>query len=350
MPAIPPHIAVIGGGIAGLATAHALLRRGAGKVCLFEAEKELATHSSGRSAGIWLPTEAIDESPHWTRRSVELLNALFGDESWIRRTGAYKVAPQKSLLQSHLDSALAAGCEARWTSAQELEQAFPWISPGKRAFGIYVPEAGILDTEAIMSRLSQDSLRRGLKLRRGVWVQSLLAGVGPGPRWALRDRTGEGLGRFDWIVDATGAWGSQLFASLGYAREIIPLRRHILRFGGKSTSTDGPIVWAESPEFYLRPGPQPWGSPCDADRVEPGSTNARDDVQDLWRQRAGEVPGGPPMDLWSGTRNHSADGRILKGPVPGAQGLAWLLGLAGRGMTVGLGVADAGAQAILEEG
>lgn len=334
--------------MAGLATAHALLRRGAGRVELFEAEAELAQHSSSRSAGIWLPTEAIDQAPLWTNKSVELLGALFGDASWIHRTGAYKVASERGTLESHFAAAQACGCRPSWIRPQELARSLSWLAPEQRQAGFYVPEAGILDTKAILSRLLEDAQARGLRLRLGTKVQALREQAGPSRRWSLYGLSGP-FGDYDWVVDASGAWGSRLFEPLGYGQPLQVYRRHILCWQEPQPGLAADaIVWAESPEFYVRPGAQGalWASPCDADRVQPGCTAVLSHAQDQLSSRLGQVLP-DPSQVWSGTRTHTTSGKILKGPVPGAQGLAWLLGLAGRGMTVGLGVGDATAEAIL---
>ncbi|NJD11083.1 MAG: FAD-dependent oxidoreductase, partial [Gemmatimonadetes bacterium] len=48
-----PRIAVLGGGIVGLATAHALLRAGRGyRVTVFEKEPEVARHQSTHNSGV----------------------------------------------------------------------------------------------------------------------------------------------------------------------------------------------------------------------------------------------------------------------------------------------------------
>lgn len=339
--------------MAGLATAHALLRRGVGSVTLFEAEATLAKHSSSRSAGIWLPTEDIDEAPRWTKKSVELLGALFRDESWITRTGAYKVAADRSLLDAHFAAARASGCHPAWLDTSELAQRLGWLSPEQRLAGFYVPEAGILDTEAILDRLREDALARGLRLRLGTRVRALqsCSREGVSHRWQLQGESGA-LGSYDWVVDAGGAWGSRLFAPLGYGKHLHVYRRHILRWNQAQpgVSADA-IVWAESPEFYLRPGPggELWASPCDADLVEPGCVELCPEAPDQLALRV-KQSFSVANEIWSGTRTHTASGEILKGPVPGAPGLAWLLGLAGRGMTVGLGVADVTAEQILGSG
>lgn len=331
-----------------MATAHALLRRQAPRVVLFEAEPELARHSSSRSAGIWLPTEEIDEAPLWTRKSVELLASLFGDQSWISRTGAYKVAAERELLSAHFKAAQASGCQPAWLSVDRLAQELGWMEPEQRKAGFYVPEAGILDTAAILSRLREDALARGLELVLGTRVLSLGEGQRGGARWTLHGAAGE-LGRFDWVIDASGAWGSRLFEPLGYGQQLQVYRRHVLRWekSPKGIAQEA-IVWAESPEFYLRPDRQGqlWASPCDAQLVAPGCVELDPGAQTQLRSKLGrELPAA--STVWSGTRTHTAQGKILKGPVPGAQGLAWLLGLAGRGMTVGLGVGDATAEAVL---
>lgn len=347
MPRQELHIAVVGGGIAGLATAHALLARHAGRVQLFEAQGELGFHSSGRSAGIWLPTEEIDESPRWTKKSVELLDQLFEGRSWLRQTGAYKIAPQRELLEPHFEAARASGCTPRWIEAAQLDKELSFVPASSRKSGFYVPEAGVLDTGAMLTRLAEQSSQRGLEIHLGTPVVALTAGSGR--RWSLRGLE-TSLGEFDWVVDASGAWGSRLFAPLGFDRSILPLRRHILRYDqGLSGMACPHIVWAEGPEFYLRPGKgeQCWACPCDEELVEPGCIEVDQGAGTGLEARLGQGMS-LPTQIWSGTRNHSEDGCILKGPVPGASGLAWLLGLAGRGMTVGLGVADAGAQAILD--
>lgn len=341
------HIAVIGGGIAGLSTAHALLRRGVKKVILFEAEPELAQHSSGRSAGIWLPTEDIDQAPLWTKRSVELLSSLFGGASWISRTGAYKVAAQKDQLLSHFLAAQASGCQPEWRDETQLESALGWLASEQRKVGFYLPEAGVLDTEAILRRLCQDAVARGLSLRLGTKVRALSRSTQKG--WALQGES-DSLGIFDWVVDATGAWGSRLFEPLGCLQQLQVYRRHVLRWDSpqKELGSDA-IVWAESPEYYVRPGPDGalWASPCDAEPVQPGCVEVQSNAQTQLEAKI-ERELRPASGVWSGTRTHRPSGEILRGPVPGCPGLAWILGLAGRGMTVGLGVGDATAQDILD--
>lgn len=318
---------------------------------LFEAEASLARHSSSRSAGIWLPTEDIDEAPLWTKKSVELLSSLFGDASWISRTGAYKVADQRDTLASHYQAAQASGCSPQWRDARELAQELAWLAPEQRKAGFFVPEAGILDTGEILKRLEQDAVARGLSLRLGTRVTKLFSLAGErAPRWSLQGEAGA-LGEFDWVVDASGAWGSRLFEPLGYGQQLAVYRRHVLRWEGPLDEIGREsIVWAESPEFYLRPGSDlgMWASPCDADLVPAGCVDVKPEAFGMLASKMKQSQLPRASDLWSGTRTHTLSGRILRGCVPKAPGLAWLLGLAGRGMTVGLGVGDATAQAIVQ--
>ena len=78
---------VVGGGIAGLAVAWALAKRGR-DVTLLEAEPALGTHSSARNAQIWLPIDDDETTGPLALRSAEALTSLLGAETeWLVRDG-----------------------------------------------------------------------------------------------------------------------------------------------------------------------------------------------------------------------------------------------------------------------
>ena len=64
-------VVVLGGGIAGLATARALAQAGR-QTLLLERERLLASHSTARNAAIWLPTYGGGTTPALARRSAAL--------------------------------------------------------------------------------------------------------------------------------------------------------------------------------------------------------------------------------------------------------------------------------------
>ena len=92
------RVAVIGGGIAGLATAWHLARARAGSVVLLERESLLASHSSARNAAIFQLLEELPGMLALAVRTRAHLDALLGrgDDGWLRRTGELFVAPAEA--------------------------------------------------------------------------------------------------------------------------------------------------------------------------------------------------------------------------------------------------------------
>jgi (S)-2-hydroxyglutarate dehydrogenase len=75
---IPPHltheIAIIGGGIVGLATAHALTSRGHRSLVVIEAEAKLAAHQTGNNSGV------IHSGLYYKPGSLKARNCVEGRE------------------------------------------------------------------------------------------------------------------------------------------------------------------------------------------------------------------------------------------------------------------------------
>lgn len=102
------RIAIVGGGIAGLATAYHLARGGARSVTVFEREALVATHSSARNAAIYVGISG----GAWgdlSRRSRELLDDMLGRARWLRTNGFIYTAPDEALLREETALARAAG-------------------------------------------------------------------------------------------------------------------------------------------------------------------------------------------------------------------------------------------------
>ena len=76
-------VVIVGAGIAGLAAAWQLARRGR-SVCLVEREPLCAVHASGNNAAIFRSFDADSVTPRLALRSRELMNELKG--SLMRET------------------------------------------------------------------------------------------------------------------------------------------------------------------------------------------------------------------------------------------------------------------------
>lgn len=155
------EIAVIGGGIVGLATAHALLAARPGvRMILLEAEDRFAEHQTGHNSGV------IHSGLYYKPGSMKAQFCVEGREAMYRfcaehsipheRCGKIVVATHESEFPS-LEELYRRGQannlkDIRWLSAEQIREYEPHAS-GLR--GIHVPETGIVDYKVVASRLAR---------------------------------------------------------------------------------------------------------------------------------------------------------------------------------------------------
>lgn len=352
-----PRVAVIGAGIAGLSVADALLGGGARSVSLFEAETTPGKHSSGRNAAIWLPTEEDDDAPELTRRSVAILDELLGPTGWKKQCGAFKVARSEAALASHAEAAKRSGCSVQYVDAAEMRARIPLIEVGPADRGIYIPQAGIMDIHAMQSALYKRAKSRGLQSHFATHIDRLeIAGQSLGqPEWTLVSGVRSYAG-FDWVVDASGAFAGRLLAPWVERPAVRPMRRHLILLRPPRAEIPRPdcIVWSVEDELYLRPEADGLlTSPCDAELSEAGMPATQPEcgewLQPKLQSWFPKLCDWGISQSWAGLRSFGPDGRSLIGlaGAPPGLGLAWVAGLGGRGMTIGVGAGDRCARELL---
>lgn len=155
----PPDVAVIGGGIVGLATAWSLLQRGAGRIVVLEKEDRVAAHQSGHNSGVihsGIYYRPGSRKATLCTRGREMLET-FCTEHRIAfdRCGKVIVATDEGelpRLDVIADRGKANGINARRIGPDELAEFEP------NAAGIaalHVAETGIVDFPAVCRRLAQ---------------------------------------------------------------------------------------------------------------------------------------------------------------------------------------------------
>lgn len=203
------RIAVIGGGVIGLACALELRRRGA-RVVVYERGLELGAGTTARAAGmLGLASEADDgeASPlfHLARRSASLWPAFARD---VERWGGVPVgyAGDGTIMAARTPSevgwleALSATCraraiEARWLDSGELRAREPAATGPARA-ALFLPSDGQVDAALLLRGVGAAAAKAGVDVRLGRPVERIGAAAG----FTLPD--GE---RFDRVLLATGA-------------------------------------------------------------------------------------------------------------------------------------------------
>lgn len=166
------QVAVIGGGIVGLATARALLASGLDKVIVLEAEPEVARHQSGRNSGVihsgiyYKPNSLKARLCAEGRRDLE----SFCDARGIsyKRCGKLIVATEESELAA-LAELERRGRANGLTGVRRLDvDEMRHIEPHVRGVaGLQVPETGVVDFAEITRELAVEFQEQGGILATG---------------------------------------------------------------------------------------------------------------------------------------------------------------------------------------
>ena len=164
------RIAVVGGGIVGLATAMALVRRGVRDLVLLEAEAKLARHQTGNNSGV------IHSGLYYRPGSLKAKNCVTGREALYRfcrehgiaheRCGKVVVASSEDEIPTLLElerRGRANGLEGlRRLNPEEIREYEPHV---QGAMGLYVPQTGIVDYVQVAEAYAEIVRNHGGEIR-----------------------------------------------------------------------------------------------------------------------------------------------------------------------------------------
>jgi glycine/D-amino acid oxidase-like deaminating enzyme len=333
-------ILIIGGGIAGLATAAHLAQAGAAGLALAEREPRPGFYASGHNAGI---ARRLTGRAEHTALAAEGRERLAG-AGLLRVTGGCLVGAEPGAT-----AALAAEAEA---FGLVHEQGAGAPLPGLRAAEwLRLPGDGVIDIEGELRQCAERARAGGARL----WFGCGVAGVEP-DRDGFRVATGRGALRTRILVNAAGAWAGHLGRMAGgLDLAFQPVRRH-LAWSPAPSRADQPWAWWLDRPFYLRP--ESGGTllcPCDEVPVRPPPPGVQpeadpgvlDGLTRSVQELAPDLDGVRPARLWCGLRTFAPDRRFVLGFDPVNPNLFWVAGLGGHGMTSGLAVGRLAAEALL---
>lgn len=154
-------IAIIGGGIVGLATAMALVQQSRASVVVLEAEDTLAAHQTGHNSGV------IHSGLYYKPGSLKAKNCVEGREAMYRfceqhniphdNCGKVVVATQENelpALKTLEERGIANGLVGlkRLNSAKEIQEYEPHATG---IAGLFVPQTGIVDYTAVTQKYGE---------------------------------------------------------------------------------------------------------------------------------------------------------------------------------------------------
>ncbi|MGV0718352.1 L-2-hydroxyglutarate oxidase [Mycolicibacterium sp. XJ662] len=225
------RIAVVGGGIVGVAVAREILRRQADSaVTLFEKEDRLAAHQTGRNSGVihaGLYYQPGSHKARLCRRGVELLEE-FCAERGIRRIDCGKVLvalddAERPRLDDIAARAHANGVPGvRIIGPGQLRELEPHV---RGVAALHSPSTSIVDFAEVTRALAADAVAAGAEILLGhevVGMQTVRDEV------VITARCGESVrdGAFDRVVVCAGLYSDRLAALVGDGANpvIVPFR------------------------------------------------------------------------------------------------------------------------------
>ena len=234
IPAVEPagapescDLAVVGGGIVGLAVARELLRRNPrASVCVIERESEIGRHQTGHNSGV------IHAGIYYQPGSLKARLCVTGARE------LYDYCEQRGIASERCGKLIVATESSELSRLQELERrgrangvaglrrldraGIEELEPHARGIAaLHSPGTGIADFRAVAHGYARDILEHGGMLATGCEVED----VAPAGR-RLRLAHSQGTTEAGHAVFCAGAWADRLAVSAGAPRDprIVPFR------------------------------------------------------------------------------------------------------------------------------
>ena len=328
---------VIGAGIAGASIGHALAERGS--VVLLERESQPGYHSTGRSAALFMESYGPPQVRALTLASRSFLERPpvgFADVPILSPRGALMVATaeQRALLDAHWHVLTAISDVAQRLDGKATCAMVPVLRPELIDGGVYEPDASDIDVHAL-----HQGYLRGLRQRGGRLVCDADASVieRRGSVWHVL--AGGRTWQSPVLVNAAGAWCDTIARHAGVEPiGLVPKRRSAFVFAPPRdvSATSWPAFVGVDESWYVKPDAgQLLGSPANADPVEPHDVQpeeldiatAIDRIETMTTLRIVR-----PARTWAGLRSFVADGSLVGGYDPAAEGFFWVAGQGGYGI------------------
>lgn len=212
-----PDVAVIGGGVVGLALADALLARDpALRVVVLEKEPRLAEHASGRNSGVlhagfyYHPDSA---KARLTARGNRMLREFCAEEGVpVRETGKVVVtrsARELPALRELHARGVANGVDVELVDEAGLRELEPLARTCESA--LWSPTTAVADPVAVVEALGERVLRRG----GAVELSAPVLAAGPG--WFETRRGRRSVGH---VVNAAGLYADRVAQWFGVGEEL----------------------------------------------------------------------------------------------------------------------------------
>jgi D-arginine dehydrogenase len=337
---------IIGGGIAGASLGYWLAPHA--RVVVLERESQPGYHSTGRSAALFMESYGTPQVRALTLASRDFLAsppAGFAEHPLLGPRGALMVAMpgQEALLESHWQVLSSITQHGRRLDAPAACDRVPVLRREQVLGAIYEPDAADMDVHAI-----HQGYLRGMRRAGGVLAcNAEVTAIGrDDDRWRVS------AGGQDYVApvicNAAGAWVDEVAALAGVRPiGIQPRRRSAFVFPLPSgvDARAWPMTIGVAEDWYIKPDAgMMLGSPANADPVPPHDVQPEELDIALAIHRIEAMTSltvRRPARTWAGLRSFVADGDLVGGFDPDAEGFLWVAAQGGYGIQTSAAMGEA---------
>lgn len=325
------RVVVVGGGIAGVSVAAELARTD--DVTLLEAEADLAHHTTGRSAAMYLPgygNAVVRALTAASRADYDALSAEAGTPILTPRSTMWVAGPDEI---AALDALAAENDVLRPATGDEVVALCPHLRRERIGAGLVDDGGSDIDVGVLHQAYVRRLTGAGGTVERTARVDGI-ARTGGG---AWRVTAGERTWEADLLVDAAGAWADEVAVLAGQRPVgLRPLRRTLFTSPVGAGVEPGPLVADVHDRWYFRvdpgvalvsPADETPSPPCDARPEELDVARALEEVAAVTTLGLRSV-----RTAWAGLRTFAPDRAPVAGPPADDPTFAWSAGQGGYGL------------------
>jgi glycine/D-amino acid oxidase-like deaminating enzyme len=354
------EVIVIGGGINGVSTAHALAKKGA-RVTLLEREF-IASGPTGWSSAIIRQHYSNPVTARMALHSLRVwqnFDELVGGDAGYRKTGfLIGVRPQDvEGLLANLDLQRSVGIDTQFVAVEDLREIDPHLDPTGLGGAAFEPDGGYCDPAGAANAYAQAAQRAGAAIRLGVTVSGISTEKGR----VTGVETTAGFLPAGQVILAAGPWSLGLLKKLGIELPIITARIKIGLYRRPAAFKTHPVLGDFINQVYLRPetgGQTLVGSidPAEADDQVPDPDNFNTGVSldtlaefgERAARRYPELSDGHLASSFSSLYDITPDWHSIMDAVPGQPGVYVCAGSSGHGFKLAPAVGEMMAKLVLE--
>lgn len=346
-------VVVIGAGIQGLSAAYHLAKKGMKSILVLEKEF-IGAGSSGRSGSMLMLQRENEPKIKLSQYSFERYMSLeseLGVNPGYKKIGFLSVVSEKKVLVSLKMAKLRQelGVRTEILGPEDIRELVPVVNTSDIIVGVFGPEDGMIDPNAIMNGYKEGAKRYGVKIYQGQEYE--VVGIEVEKNQVIGVRTRSGVVSTRNVVNASGADAIEIASWIGLTLPIMNRRRNIyVTEPFPEIPDDTPLVEDAEMEWYYRKEGQ--GVLIGMGKEEASNTSMTpnfDFLPNVIKFSIHRVPvlASARFDNrkgWSGIRSLTPDLCPIIGPVDVVQGFFNSCGWGGEGIMH----APAGGQLVAE--